>query len=131
MWRTLTNLEQMSKWLGEPEMNLQVKTDWKINSPISIRGFHHANFENKGTVLQFDKEKILRYTHLSSVSRLPDNEENYTVLEFKLTPIDNKTQLVITINNFPTETIRKHLEFYWQTTIFTIKKQSEHTTTND
>ena len=72
VWTVLTNPELMTKWMGESEMKAEVHTDWKINSPIFIRGFHHVKFENKGIVLQYDKGKMLSYSHLSSVSRLPD-----------------------------------------------------------
>ncbi len=130
VWRTLTDIELMSKWLGDPEMNIEVQTDWKINSPIFIRGFHHVNFENKGTILQYDKENRLSFTHLSSVSRLADKKENYTIIEFVLTLIDKQTRLTVNIENFPTETIRKHLEFYWRTTVLTIKERTEDKTTN-
>lgn len=129
VWTTLTDLNLMTQWLGEPEMNIEVRTDWKINSPISIHGFHHVNFENKGIILQYDKENILSYTHLSSVSRLEDKQENYTTLEFILAPVDKQTKLTINIWNFPTETIQKHLEFYWRTTILTIKRETENATT--
>lgn len=128
VWTTLTDLELMSKWLGDPGMKIKVQTDWKINAPISIRGFHHINFENKGTILKYDKEKRLSYTHLSSVSRLADQKENYTIIEFILTSIDQQTQLTLNIENFPTETIRKHLEFYWRTTILTIKERAQNET---
>lgn len=111
--------------MGEPEMKLEVHTDWKINASILVRGFHHLNFENKGTVLLYDKEKKLSYSHLSSLSRLPDEPGNYSILEFVLTPLDKQTQLTIFITNFPTETIRKHLEFYWRGTIIKIKKIAE------
>ena len=130
VWRTLTDIELMTKWLGDTEMNIEVQTDWKINSPILIRGFHHVNFENKGTVLKNDKEKSLIYTQLDSISRLADKQENYTILEFILSPIDRQTKLTVNIENFPTETIRKHLEFYWRTTVLTIKIQTENETTN-
>jgi len=130
VWTTLTDLRLMTKWLGEPEMNIEVRTNWEINSPISIRGFHHVNFENKGIILHYDKEKKLSYTHLSSVSRLDDKQENYTTLEFVLKPVDKQTQLTIIIENFPTETIQKHLEFYWRTTILTIKRVTENATAN-
>jgi len=126
VWTTLTDLKLMEQWLGEPEMTIQVQTDWKVNEAISIRGFHHVEFENKGTVLQYDIEKKLSYSHLSSISRLSDKPENYSVLEFTLTPIDSHTQLTLNISKFPTETIRKHLEFYWRTTIVTIKKTVEN-----
>jgi uncharacterized protein YndB with AHSA1/START domain len=125
VWAALTDLEIMERWLGEPEMKIQVQTDWKINEAISIRGFHHVAFENKGTVLQYDKEKKLSYSHLSSISRLPDKPENYSVLDFTLSPIGRYTQLTLHISRFPTESIRKHLEFYWRTTIVTMKKTAE------
>jgi uncharacterized protein YndB with AHSA1/START domain len=125
VWNTLTDPGQMKEWMGEPELEIEVHTDWKINSPILIKGFHHIKFVAKGTILQYDKEKVLSYSQLSSISRLADIPENYTILEFVLTPVDKQTRLTISLENFPTETIRKHLEFYWRTTIMTIKTEVE------
>lgn len=122
LWAILTAPEE---WMGEPEMQIKVITDWKVNSPILIQGFHHAKFENKGIVLQFEEGKRLGYSHLSNVSRLPDIPENYTILEFVLTPSGEGTTLMLNIENFPTEVIRKHLEFFWRGTIFKIKKITE------
>ena len=126
VWTTLTNLALMTQWLGGSEMQIEVQTDWKINSTIFIRGFHHVKFENKGTIIQNEKERNLSYTHFSSTSRLPDIAANYSILEFILTPTDTCTQLTLNISNFPTEIIRKHLEFYWRTTILTIKRTAEN-----
>jgi uncharacterized protein YndB with AHSA1/START domain len=125
VWRILTDRDSMSQWMGDPEMDIKVQTDWKINSPIFITGFHHVKFQNNGMVLQYDKEKRLKYSHLSSVSRLPDQPENYSVIEFILTPLDQRTQLRLEVQNFPTDTIRKHLEFYWKTTLHLIKTTVE------
>lgn len=125
VWAILTTPELMSQWMGEAEMQIKVITDWKINSPILIQGFHHVKFENKGVILQYDEGSRLSYTHLSSVSRLPDNPESYSIFEFVLTPLEEKTMLTFSIENFPTEVIRKHLEFYWRTTIMGIKKMIE------
>jgi uncharacterized protein YndB with AHSA1/START domain len=126
VWSALTVPERMTKWMGDPEMALEVHSSWGIETPILIRGFHHTKFENKGIVLKYEKERRLSYSHLSSVSRLPDKQENYSILEFLLTPIENHTLLSLTIENFPTETIRKHLEFYWKTTMLTIKENVEN-----
>ncbi len=111
--------------MGEPGMNIEVHTNWQISTPIIIRGFHHVKFENKGTVLKFDKYSRLSYTHLSSLSQLADLPESYSIIEFILTPVDGQTSLTLNITNFPTESIRKHLEFYWRTTIFKIKESAE------
>jgi hypothetical protein len=72
-----------------------------------------------------DKERKLSFTHLSSVSKLPDIPESYSTLTFILEPIDNITHLKLNIDNFPTESIRKHLEFYWRTTLVILKDKAE------
>ncbi len=125
VWAALTDHKLMVQWMGDPEMKLEINTNWKVNEEILIRGFHHLKFENKGIVLSYDKEKKLSYSHLSSLSRLPDKPGNYSVLEFVLIPVDEHTLLTLFITNFPTETIRKHLEFYWRGTMAKIKNAVE------
>ena len=122
VWETLTNSELMRQWLGEPEMRIEVVTDWAEGSPILIRGFHHAKFENKGTVLRFEPLESLRYSHLSSLSRLPDRPESYSVFDFRLKPLEESTSLTVTVTGFPTESIFKHLDFYWRGTIVVLKR---------
>lgn len=127
IWKNLTEPLLIKKWMGEPEMKIEIHTDWKVNSPIVITGFHHVKFENKGTILQYDENCTLTYTHFSSVSRLADIPENYSVIAFTLTPFENQTALTLKINGFPTVTIFKHLQFFWQTTIEIIKRTIERT----
>ena len=124
VWEALTNPTLMKKWMSETEID--ILTNWKVGSPILVRGIlHRVKFENKGIVLQFEPEKILQYTHLSSLSRLPDQPENYTVLEFNLTPMDHQTKLTFTASNFPTEAIYKHFRFYWNVTLDIIRRMIE------
>lgn len=120
LWRVLTDPVIMPKWMGE-EMAISVETSWELGAAISIRGFHHAAFENKGRVLAFEPMCKLSYSHLSSVSRLADVPDNYTILEFIL----QDSALTIHLHNFPTEVIQKHLEFYWRGTIYRIKSIAE------
>lgn len=125
IWKMLTEPELMKQWMGEPEMKLEINTTWKINSPISIKGFHHINFENMGIVLKYEENSFLSYSHLDSVSRLDNKPENYSIIEFNLIPDQTQTILKIKLDNFPTETIFKHLQFYWKNTIYLIKKMAE------
>lgn len=123
VWRTLTDPELIKQWMAEPEMAIEIITDWKVGSTIAVKGFHHISFENKGTVLRFEPNSILQYSHLSSLSRLPDKPENYSVIEFRLTPREeNSTSLTVEITNFPTESIFRHIDFYWRVTIDVIKR---------
>jgi uncharacterized protein YndB with AHSA1/START domain len=124
VWETLTQPSLMKKWMGE----LEIYTNWKVNSPVVMTGFHHIKFENKGILLGNQPNNRLVYSHLSSISELPDDTDNYTILDFLLTSLENRTKLTLTIKNFPTETIFKHLEFYWQITLVIIKKIAEEQT---
>lgn len=125
VWNLLTEVEKMKKWMAEPEMDLDIKTTWEAGTPIVVKGFHHVKFENRGTVLAAEPNKLLSYNYLSSISRLPNTAENYTQVEFRLSPIGNNTSLTITVSNCPTEAILKHVEFYWAGTIEIIKQMAE------
>ena len=101
-------------------------TDWQIGNPIAIRGqMYKKPFENSGTVLAFDAERHLSYTHLSSLSNLPDAAESYSVLDFGLSPDGDKTAVTLTVTNFPTDTISNHLAFYWNVALEMMKRSVE------
>jgi uncharacterized protein YndB with AHSA1/START domain len=121
VWNALTNPTVMKQWMGEPDMKIEIDTDWKEGGPIVIEGFHHVAFKNYGTVLKFEANQKLRYSHLSSLSGLPDIVDNYSIFDFSLSSSQNQTFLSLTIKNFPTESIYKHLDFYWKGTIPTLK----------
>jgi uncharacterized protein YndB with AHSA1/START domain len=129
VWRALTDPNLMKQWIAEQEMRVRIITDWKVGSPIMVEGRHNnVNFENKGTVLHFEPNSLLRYSHFSSLSRLPDKAENYTIIEFRLARTEeNATSLNVTISNFPSESIFKHFEYYWRITIEVIKRSIEST----
>ncbi len=124
VWDALTTPAIMKKWMSETDLN--ISTDWQVGNPFIIRGeLHRVHFENKGTVLQFEHKKVLQYSHLSSLSRLPDEAGNYSLIEFRLTPVDDRTNLTLTLSHFPTEAIYKHLIFYWNVTLEILKKTVE------
>ncbi len=125
VWEYLTHPERMTQWMGEPEMKIEVIADWEVGKAIIIRGFHHIDFENKGTVLQFEPNKLLQYSHLSSLSRLPDVSENHSIITFSLLPYQEQTAVTVRVEHFPTESIFKHLDFYWKTTVEILKRMIE------
>lgn len=121
VWDALTVPALMKRWMSETELN--ITTDWEIGSPIIISGaLYKKPFENKGTVLTFEPEQVLEYTHLSSLSRLPYVIENYCILNFNLKEIQGGIILTLFIRNFPTDTIYKHLAFYWNVALELLKK---------
>lgn len=120
VWEALTNSSQVRIWMMDGEIGIH--TDWKAGSPFIIKGTEHwVYFENKGVILRSEPERVLAYSHLSSLSRLPDTPENYTITEFRLTRMEEGTELMLCLSNFPTESIYRHLFFYWNTTLLLLK----------
>ncbi|MEZ4869028.1 MAG: SRPBCC domain-containing protein [Caldilineaceae bacterium] len=124
VWAALTEPALMQRWMAETEID--VITDWQVGQPIVIRGdLHGICFENRGTVLQFEPDQLLQYTHLSSLSDLPGTPENHVIFAFQLAPINQQTTLTLTLRNFPTEAIYKHLAFYWPVALAVCKRMIE------
>ncbi|PSL32218.1 SRPBCC family protein [Chitinophaga ginsengisoli] len=125
VWASLTDTASMQAWMGTPEMGLEITTSWEVGAPILVKGFHHVTFENRGIVLAYLPGSVVSYNFLSSISRLPDDQKNYSVLRFELGPAEGHTALSLTISNFPTETIYHHLNFYWNGTLAMLKQYIE------
>lgn len=125
VWDYLTVPALMKKWMGDPEMKIEILSDWKPGSPITIKGFHHMQFENKGMILQLEPNILFQYEYLSSMSNLEDLAENYTTITFRLIPEEEGTKLRVEAENFPTIEIYRHLEFYWNGTVTLLKNWIE------
>jgi len=125
VWRALTDVLHMSRWMGEPELRITVETDWQVDGPILVRGFHHVPFENRGVVLAFDPPHALGYRYISSLSRLADEPGNQTRLHFDLAEENGDTRLALTARGFPTDAIFHHTAFYWAGTLRVLKAYAE------
>jgi uncharacterized protein YndB with AHSA1/START domain len=128
VWAALTDPAAMRAWMGEPEMAIDVATDWRPGSPIVIRGVHHGPFRNQGIVLDAVPDALLRYTHLSSVSALADVPEHYSVIAFALDAVEGGTSVRLTVERFATDTIYRHLDLYWRGTMEVFKAFVERRT---
>jgi hypothetical protein len=105
---------------------LDIIVNWIVGSPIVIRGsLHGISYENRGTVLECEPHSVLRYSYWSSLSRLPDRPENHSVVEFRLSAVDNHTELTLTLSDLRPETTYKHSALYWSVTLGVIKKLIE------
>lgn len=129
VWDSLVLPERMERWMGEPELEIEVETDWIVGNPIVIRGRHHVRFENRGVVLEVVPQARLRYSHLSSLSRLPDEPASYTSLDFGLASTGDTTSLTLEITGFPTQSIFQHMDLYWRGTLDILRLHAEQHTT--
>jgi uncharacterized protein YndB with AHSA1/START domain len=123
VWDALTNPGLMQLWLWE---GVNIISDWKVGSLITFKGTYNGyNYEDKGTILKFEKEKVFQYNYWGRLSQLPDLPENYTIIEFMLTSGENKTLLKLTQSNCITYEVYAHWNFYWTVTLDILKKLLE------
>src|SRR5690242_17360140 len=107
VWKVLTEPDLIHQWMSDDPM--EIHYNWVVGGAMSVRGAMHGHtFENKGAVLAFEPINLLRYTFLSSLSKLPDRPQNYSVIEFTLMPEGDGTKLSLTQSNFVTLTNYKH-----------------------
>src|SRR5438552_12643700 len=100
VWNALTNHAQVKQYLHGTEMS----TDWKEGSPISWKGeWKGQSYEDKGTVLAVEPERLLRYTHWSPMGGSEDKPDNYHTVTYELAGEDGKTTLTLTQDNNPTQ----------------------------
>jgi len=118
VWDTLTNPDLIKQWL----FGTNVISDWKVGSPILFTGtWQGTEYKDKGTILQFEMEKVFQYNYWSSFSGVADRIENYSIITFKLVPAPYGTELTLTQSNFPTESGFEHSDKNWETTLDLMK----------
>jgi len=114
VWQALVNPELIRQYL----FNTEVISDWKVGSPIIYKGeWEGKAFEDKGEILEIDPEKVLKSTHWSPLSGVPDSPENYHTVTYTLSAQGDDTKVTITQDNNATEEEMTHSEKNWQTVL--------------
>lgn len=90
VWETLTSKAGMRAYM----MGADVETDWKVGSPITMRGeFDGKPFEDRGEVRSFEPQRRFSYTHRSG-DRGPEH-----LVTFELVPKAGGAEVTITQEN--------------------------------
>jgi len=119
VWDALVKPELISQYL----FGTEVTTDWQVGSPITYKGvWENKPYEDKGEVLQVDREKTLVSTYWSSMSGLPDMPENYKTIRYELSLDQKGTKLVITQDNNDSEEEANLSAEKWKGVLGGIKK---------
>lgn len=122
VWAALTRPEMVKKYFFGTEM----VTDWRPGTPIFFRGeWEGKPYEDKGTVLKFEPEKMLEYNYHSSWSDLPDLPENYQIIRYRLKPKGAGAVLSITQRNIDTLEKKVHSVQSWSVMMKEMKKMLE------
>ena len=96
VWNALTNPEKVKRYMHGTDMS----TDWKEGSPIVWKGeWKGRSYEDKGTVIAVEPQRLLKYTHWSPMGGSEDKPENYHTVTYELAGEDGKTTLTLTQDN--------------------------------
>jgi len=82
-------------------------------------------YEDKGTVVAFEPPRLLKVTHYSPLSGLPDVPENYHTVTVELTGRGDATDVTLSQDNNPTDEAREHSEKNWKMMLDGLKKYVE------
>src|SRR5689334_11791971 len=100
VWEALTNREILKKYY----FGADIISDWKVGSPIIYKGeWKGKAYEDKGTILVFEPEKLLVATHWSPLSGVPDSPENYHKVTYELSEQGRATKVTLTQDNNSSE----------------------------
>jgi len=104
-----------------------VTSDWKEGGPILFKGeWEGRSYEDKGVILKMNPKKMLRYSHYSPLSGLPDKAENYHTVTIDVVPKGEQTTFVaLTQDNNATEEEKQHSEKNWGMMLAGLKKLLE------
>jgi uncharacterized protein YndB with AHSA1/START domain len=122
VWDALTKPELIKQYL----FGTIVKTDWQVGSPIIYEGqWQGKAYQDKGTVMQIEPEKLLVSTYWSSMEGLPDVRESYKTVRYELSPEALGTKLTVTQDNNATPEDANHSAQNWKMVLDGIKKLLE------
>lgn len=127
-------VEKVFAALTEPESvkalfwGSELVGDWTVGTPIAYRGeWEGVEFEDHGTVLQFDPPHLVKYNYWSSFAKneLADIPENYQTITYTFTPTEKGTLLNIEQDNVRSAEVSKHSSENWQGLLETLKEMLE------
>jgi uncharacterized protein YndB with AHSA1/START domain len=118
VWMALIDPEQVKKYF----FGTVLKSDWKVGSAITFSGeWEGKPYMDKGTILQIEKEKLLKYNYWSSFSGTEDKPENYAVIIYSLEEKAEQTTLFISQDRIKTKEALDHSEQNWQMIMRSLK----------
>src|ERR1041385_2758502 len=110
VWEALTKPELVKKYF----FGTTVESTYKKGSPIRFMGeWEGKKYEDKGKILEIEKDKLLKYSYFSSWAGKPDVPENYHNVTYTLTDIPGGTEYVVEQEGLETEEAAEHTEKNW------------------
>ena len=122
VWKALVSPAAIRQYMFDTE----VVSDWKKGSAITWEGeWEGKHYKDKGVILELQREELLKYTHWSPNTGLPDRPENYHTVAIELEDEGDETRVTLTQDNNPSDEARIHSEKNWGMMLGALKKYLE------
>jgi uncharacterized protein YndB with AHSA1/START domain len=115
VWDALTNPQKTKKFM----FNCEARSTWLVGSSINWSGnFQGYESGEKGIILNFEKEKRLKYSSIDPNFGIADIPENYLHITYDLASKGAQTELTTIIDNFNNDPNRcTHIAKGWDTIV--------------
>ncbi|MEQ8472119.1 MAG: SRPBCC domain-containing protein [Marinoscillum sp.] len=122
VWDALVNPEKIKVYF----FGTQAESEWEKGSSLTFRGeWEGTSYVDKGTILEIEPLRVLKYDYISSFSSLDDKPENYSIITNLLESDGEHTTLTIIQEGFENEDARKHSINNWDALLKAIKEMIE------
>lgn len=122
VWQALTDPDTIAQYF----FGSRVQTDWQPGSPIVWRGqYEGKSYEDKGEIVDVERNRLLRVTHFSPTTGLPDKPENYHTLTYELGDRGEKTHVRLTQDNNGSEAEAQRATANWVAMLAGLKRTVE------
>lgn len=92
VWDAITQPEMVKQW----QYGADLITNWQVGSPIIFRNeWEGTIYEQKGTIVEIEPHKLVKYTLFAPRPDLADKPENYFTMTYLLEEISDQTKLAI------------------------------------
>ncbi|WP_294082563.1 SRPBCC domain-containing protein [Proteiniphilum sp. UBA5384] len=118
VWEALTNPAIVEQYFFGTEL----VTDWEVGKPIVFQGeWDDKKYIDKGEVLEYEHNKKLSYSFLSSWSGKEDLPENYLWVSYEVKSDGENTELTISQSNY-NEELAEHSDENWAALVDAMRK---------
>lgn len=122
VWKALTDPETIAKYF----FGSQVQTDWQPGSPIVWKGeYEGKQYEDKGEIVEVEKNRLLRMTHFSPLTGQPDEPENYHTLTYTVDERGGSTHVSLSQDNNGSEAEAERATGNWAAMLKGLKSTVE------
>ena len=122
VWDALTKPELVKQYF----FNTNLITSWQPGTPILFEGeWEDTAYQDKGTVLDYTRGRMLRYDYFSSFSGDEDRPENYQTIRYQVKTKGASTVLTITQSNIASLEKKLHSARSWGAILQGLKEMLE------